>query len=109
MQNVLADAQAEDRLVEEPQHPKIIDSEAELEDKVVPEYSKLQAEQRSELSERVFFGEPLGEPLFYFWGFQGVYWGCHFFSFWGYQGPIGGATICSFWGFHFLIGGATKI
>ena len=42
--------QAED-IREEPQYPKSIHSEAELEDKVVPEDSKLQTEKRAELSE----------------------------------------------------------
>ena len=51
VENVLSNVQAEDSIGEEPQHPTIIDSEAELEDKVVSEDSKLQAEKRSELSE----------------------------------------------------------
>ena len=51
VENVLSNVQAKDSIQEEPQYPKIIDSEAELEDKVVPEDSKLQAEKRAELSE----------------------------------------------------------
>ena len=51
MENVLADAQAEDSMEEETQHPKIIDSVAKLEDKVVPENSEVQSRERSEFSE----------------------------------------------------------
>ena len=35
VENVLADAQAEDSMEEETQHPKIIDSEAKLEDPII--------------------------------------------------------------------------
>ena len=42
----------------EPQHPKIIDSEEDLEDKVVPEDSDVQAEERSDLSELENIYEP---------------------------------------------------
>ena len=56
--NVLVDAQAEDSMEEETQHPKIIDSEAKLEDKVVPENSEVQAEGRSEFSELENIYEP---------------------------------------------------
>ena len=49
--NVHADEQAEDSMEEESQHPKIIASETELEDKVMSQDSELLPEELAEVSE----------------------------------------------------------
>ena len=64
-ENVPGDAQAEDSLEKDLVHRKIIiDSEAELEDKVVPQDSELEVEELSELSDfdNIYDDKPVQIP-----------------------------------------------